>query len=107
MFKKGQQVGVVGRLQTKGNVYVGGSTTINEIYLNEHAEELSDMARKVAYVFVKRTSRKFDVEEIQSNALEVIITKCGNLVNNLDHIPDRLNAAIFNKVMRIFTCSIK
>jgi len=95
------------RLRTEGNVYVGGSIPINEKYLAEHVDEISDMANKVARVFIKRTTRKFDFDEINSRALEVIVTKCGNLVNNLEHTPDLLCAAMFNKAMRILKLSVK
>lgn len=86
------------RLMTKGTLYVGGSTNIDKDYQEEHGEELINLSRKVANTFALRTKHK-DRAELEAKALEIILTKCGNLVYNLSHEPEILIAAMFKKTI--------
>lgn len=86
------------KLMNEGTLYVGGSTDIDRVYQEEHGEELIRLSKKVANTFALRTGYK-DRAELEGYALEIILNRCGNLVYNLSHKPDKLKAAMFNKTI--------
>ena len=89
-------------LMKNGKIYVGGSTQINNSYLEEHGEELIELSRKIAYAFKKRNP-SMDISEIESEAMDVIVNKCGNLVNNLENNPEILKVSILKLSILLFS----
>ncbi|MDR0978896.1 MAG: helix-turn-helix domain-containing protein [Lachnospiraceae bacterium] len=69
-------------------IYVGKNKSIQELnpdYLKRHGTELIDIAREVASKFVGRYGRgKGTFDDIAEEALQIIITKGGNIVYNLE-----------------------
>lgn len=86
------------KLMTQGNLYIGGSTDIDMEYQEQHAEELIRLSRKVANRFLLRTNIR-DRAELESRALEILLTKCGNLVYNLSFLPEVLMATMAKKTL--------
>lgn len=94
------------RLMKEGNLYVGGSIDIDRDYQEEHGEELIELSRRVARKFAQNTGFR-DRSELESKALEIILTKCGNLVYNLSNNSDLLGAAIFRKTMKYMQSELR
>ena len=93
-------------LEQTGRLYVGGSTAVDEQYLEEHSEELIELSKRIALSFRKKTGYN-DIDELESRALEIIVTKCGNLVNNLSRHPQILKSALFTKTVKYLKPMIK
>ena len=94
------------KLMRDGKLYIGGSTDIDWDYQNEHGEELIRLSKRIANTFSIRTSYH-DRAELESRALEIMLTKCGNLVYNLADNPDKLRAAMFNKTIAYLYSVVK
>ncbi len=86
-------------LERRGKLYVGGSIPIDNAYLEEHGEELIKLARKAANAFGRITGET-DLAELESRALEIIVTKGGNIVRQLEDNTEMLNAALVSKAKK-------
>ena len=94
------------KLMTEGTLYVGGSTDIDRDYQELHGEELIGLSKRIARKFALNTRFK-DYAEIESKALEIILTRCGNLVHNLSNNSDLLRGAIFSKTMKCLRSELR
>lgn len=86
-------------INQRGRLYVGGSIPIDKEYMENHGEELIKIARKAARDFGRLVGEK-DLAELESRALEIIVTKGGNVVRQLEHDPEMLSAALAKKARR-------
>ena len=87
-------------IQQGRSIFVGNCIPIDKDYLNENGKALLELSQRIARKYVGN-SRTKDYNEVQSTALEIIMSKCGNLVYNLKENQALLNACIFNKVYKI------
>ncbi len=94
------------KLEAGGTLYVGGATEIDRDYQEKHGEELVQLSMRIASRFARITAYN-DCAELQSMALEIILTKCGNLTYNLSHDIESLRAAMINKTIRYLYSAIE
>lgn len=80
-------------------LYVGPSKPIDPEYLEEHAEEILELARISAKKFLIGRQTP-DEDELSGLATELIMAKCGNLVDNLQDYPNALRGSIVNRTAR-------
>ena len=84
-------------LKRKNGIYIGKSIPVQREYLNKNGEMLVNLSKTIAENFAHRY-RKKDVSEIESQAMEVIISKCGDITYNFDYNPDIVKRFIYKKV---------
>lgn len=87
------------RIMDGKRLYVGPSKPIDSEYLEEHAEEILELARIAAKKFLINRQTP-DEDELSGLATELIMTKCGNLVDNLQDYPNALRGSIVNRTAR-------
>ena len=86
-------------LKRKNGIYIGKPIPIEKAYLEENGKELIEMARSVARNFGHRYGIK-DVSELESQAIEIIMEKCGDIVCNFSHNEEILRRFISAKVYK-------
>ena len=83
----------------KKSIYIGGSIPIRKEYLDNNGKMLLDLSRRIAQNFGYRYRIK-DFTELESQAMEIIITKCGDIVYNFDYNQEILKRFIYSKVYK-------
>ena len=83
-------------LKRKGGIYIGKSIPMDESYINDNMAILLNLSKRVARNFGYKYYIR-DISELESQAIEIIISKCGDIVYNLDWNPDLLERAIYRK----------
>ena len=86
-------------LKRKNGIYIGKPIPIEKAYLEENGKELIEIARSVARNFGHRYGIK-DVSELESQAIEIIMEKCGDIVCNFSHNEEILRRFISAKVYK-------
>ena len=86
-------------LKRKNGIYIGKPIPIEKAYLEENGKELIEMARSVARNFGYRYRIK-DVSELESQAIEIIVGKCGDIVYNFSYNEEILRRFISAKVYK-------
>ena len=84
-------------LKRKNGIYIGKSIPVQREYLNKNGEMLVNLSKTIAENFAHRY-RKKDISEIESQAMEIIISKCGDITYNFDYNPDIVKRFIYKKV---------
>lgn len=88
------------KLQKGGVIYIGGPKEMTKEQMDDHAEEWMELSRTVALTIAKRAVKNVDIQELTSRAMEVIVTKCGNIVYNLEDNNDLMRGAIFKRAYK-------
>ena len=86
-------------LKRKNGIYIGKPIPIEKAYLEENGKELIEIARSVARNFGYRYRIK-DVSELESQAIEIITEKCGNIVYNFSYNEEIVRRFISAKVYK-------
>ena len=84
-------------LKRKNGIYIGKPIPIEKAYLEENGKELIEMARNVARNFGYRYGIK-DISELESQAVEIMMTKCGDIVYNFSYNEEIIRRFISAKV---------
>ena len=90
----------------KKRIYIGKSIPIEEDYINKNGGHFLTLAKKVSKNFAYRY-RFSDISELESQALEVIITKCGDITYNFYWNPELLERLIYKKTFNYLKINIK
>ena len=93
-------------LKIKKWIYIGKSIAINEEFLNQNAEMLLELSRIVARNFKYQYNMK-DLSELESQALDIMITKCGDIVLNYEWNPEILKRIMFRKTFNYLKINLK
>ena len=83
----------------KGRIYLGKSIPIENRYIESNSEFLIELSKKVAKNFYYKY-RIQDVSELESQALEIIITKCGDITYNFENNKEIVSRFIYSKVFK-------
>ena len=83
----------------KGRIYLGKSIPIENKYMESNSEFLIELSKKVAKNFYYKY-RIQDVSELESQALEIIITKCGDITYNFENNKEIVSRFIYSKVFK-------
>ena len=86
-------------LKRKKGIYIGSSIPIGKKFLDNNGNMILDLAKKIARNFGYRYGIR-DLTELESQAIEIIITKCGDIVYNYDYNPEILKRFIYSKVYK-------
>ena len=95
---------VMETLEKKGNIYVGTSIPMNKEFMEKNGQFILDLSKKITANYVKKTSIK-DFSEVQSFVIEVLTSRCGNIVYNMETNPEVMSYCLFskcNKYLRMF-----
>ena len=84
-------------LKRKNGIYIGKSIPIEKEYLEENGKNLIELARNVARNFGYRYGIK-DISELESQAVEIMMTKCGDIVYNFSYNEEIIRRFISAKV---------
>ena len=84
-------------LKRKNGIYIGKSIPIEKEYLEENGKNLIELARNVARNFGYRYGIK-DISELESQAVEIMMTKCGDIVYNFSYNKEIIRRFISAKV---------
>lgn len=87
------------RIMEGKRVYIGPTKPIDHDYLEEHAEEILELGKIAARKFLQRRKTP-DFDELSGLAVEIIMTKCGNLVDNLQDNISAMRGSIVNRTAR-------
>ena len=93
-------------IKRKGGIYIGKSFPIGKDYTIDNAVKLMNIAKRVAKNFGYRYHMR-DVSELESQAIEIIISKCGDSVYNLDWNPELLERVIYRKAYNYLKVNLK
>ena len=86
-------------LKRKNGIYIGKSIPIPREYVDENGKELIEIARSVARNFGYRYGIK-DVSELESQSIEIIMEKCGDIVYNFSYNEEIVKRFISAKVYK-------
>ena len=92
-------------VKRKGGIYIGKSFPIDKDYTNDNALKLMDIATKVSRNFGYQY-QMIDIPELESQAIEIIISKCGDIVYNLDWNSELLERCIYSKTYNYLKINI-
>lgn len=87
------------RIMQGKSVYIGPPKPIDRDYLEEHAEEVLKLADIAARRYLQ-TRQTPDKDELAGLAMEIIMNKCGNLVENLQDYPSALRGSIVSRASK-------
>ena len=85
-------------LKKKGNLYFGKSIPISSNFMNKNGERILNLAKKTARNFSYKYKIK-DYQEIESEAIEIILNKCGEIEQNYDNI-EIMERIMYSKVFQ-------
>lgn len=88
------------KLQNGGTIYIGGPKEMTQEQMDNHVDDWMELSRTVALSIAKRAMKGVDVQELTSRAMEIIVTKCGNIVDNLEYNNDLMRGAIFKRAYK-------
>lgn len=83
-------------LTHKGSIYIGKSIPMTQEQMNKHYNIIIDISKKVS----KSVSYKYhilDISELESNAVNCIVEKCGDIVYNTEINPEVMTNCIYSK----------
>ena len=105
---RGEYYGVIyeGTVKRKKGIYIGKSIPIEKEYINQNAEYFLKLAKSVSKNFAYEY-RFSDISELESQALEIIVTKCGDITYNLDWNPCLLERSIYKKTFNYLKGNLK
>ena len=83
-------------LKRKRGIYIGKSIPMKEDFINKNGTMLLEIARTVSKNFGYRY-RMNDLAELESQALEIMITKCGDIAYNIEWNSEILRRLIYKK----------
>jgi len=86
-------------LEIKGGIYVGKSIPIDTKKLEKYGEIILDLAKKISRNFCYKYNVK-DKSEIESQAVELIIWRCGDIVYNYEYNEEIMRNCIYSKVFK-------
>ena len=86
-------------LKRKNRIYIGKSIPIEKEYLEENGKKLIEIARNVARNFGYKYNIK-DVSELESQAIEIIMEKCGDIVYNFSYNEEIVKRFISSKAYK-------
>ena len=84
-------------LKRKRGIYIGKSIPMQEEFISKNEIMLLELSRTVAKSFGYRY-RMNDLSELESQALEIMITKCGDIAYNFEWNREALRRMIYKKV---------
>ena len=87
------------KIMSGGRLYIGPTKPIDNQFLGENSEEIIELSRIAAKKFAMSTMA-YDLDELQSLSLELIVNQCGGLVDNLQENHDALRGAIINRTSK-------
>lgn len=87
------------KIMAGGRLYIGPAKPIDKKYLEEHSEDIMELSRISAGKFARATVG-YDVDELQSLALGLIVNQCGGFVDNLNENQDALRGSIINRTTK-------
>lgn len=87
------------KIMSGGRLYIGPTKAIDNKYLEEHSEEILELSRISARRFARRTIG-YELDELQSLSLELIVNQCGGLVDNLQEYNGALRGAIVSRTTK-------
>ena len=93
-------------VKRKGGIYIGKSIPIDESYINDNIAILLNLSKRVARNFGYKYHTT-DIPELESQAIETIISKCGDIVYNLDWNPELLERFIYLKTYNYLKINLK
>ena len=85
-------------LQKKEGIYVGQSIPVQKEFMQKNGNDLLELGKQISRNFCYQYRIK-DKEEVESRALEIIISKCGNITWNCDNI-EIAKRMIYNKTFK-------
>ena len=83
----------------KDSIYIGKSCHISKHHLNKYAALIVEIS-KIIPACIKVKYKHIDKSEIQSEALNIIIEKCGNVIYNVEVDEQIMKKCIINKVIK-------
>lgn len=87
-------------------MYIGKSIPIEKQYMKQYAKDLMELAKRVSRNFAYKYGIK-NIEEIQDQAIEVILTKCGDITYNYSKNIEIAKRCIYNKVFKYLKLNLK
>ena len=93
-------------VKRKGGIYIGKSFPIDENYTSDNAIKLMNIAKIVAKNFGYRYHMR-DISELESQAIEIIISKCGDIVYNMDWNLELLERLIYSKAYNYLKINLR
>ena len=93
-------------VKRKGGIYIGKSIPMDESYIDHNMTILLNLSKRVARNFGYKYYIR-DIPELESQAIEIIINKCGDIVYNLDWNPELLKRAIYSKTYNYLKVNLK
>ena len=84
-------------IEKRGTVYVGKSIHINNQFMQENADKIVELAKRISKNFAYKY-RLQDISELESQAVEIIISKCGDIVYNYSNNMEVTMRCIYKKV---------
>jgi len=83
-------------LREKKSIYVGKSIPISKDYMENNGKVILDIAKGVTNNFCYENRIK-DKEEVLDFAIDVLLSKCGDITYNLDCNEEMLRRCLYNK----------
>ena len=87
---------VLKTLKQKGNIYIGDYIPMSKEDIDKYADLLLRISKGVAASFMSLSKTK-DFQDMQDFVMETLLTRCGNLVYNLDSNIETMHNALFSK----------
>ena len=85
-------------LKEKGRIYFGKSIPLSQEYMRENGEKILEIAKKAGRSFSYKYGMH-DYTEIESQAIEIIVNKCGDIEYNYSK-PEIIEKLIYTKTYK-------
>ena len=93
-------------LEKKGSIYLGKGIPIEKKYMESNAEVLLNIAKQVAINFYYKYKVK-DISELESQAIEIILTKCGDITYNFEKNEEITRRCIYFKTFKYLKVNLR
>ena len=93
-------------LKRKRGIYIGKGISMQEDFINKNGTMLIELSRAVSKNFGYRY-RMDDLSELESQALEIMITKCGDVVYNCDWNLEILRRVLYKKTFNYLKINLR
>ena len=93
-------------LKRKRGIYIGKSIPMQEDFINKNGTMLIELSRTVSKNFGYRY-RMDDLPELESQALEIMITKCGDIAYNCEWNLEILNRVLYKKTFNYLKINLR
>ena len=97
---------VIESLRYKGEVYIGKSFGLDKKFMKEHADKIIEISKSVSNKFFHNYPY-FDKQELESEAMLIIIEKCGDIAFNCNYNYTKMFSSIYNKTYKYLKSNLK